>query len=108
MFSKCRVINGEYIVKISRGIVELVYEVKYSLKQILIMLNGKIMSVMDWVTKTGNIKILRHLKSQKINLFRSFLYILALNLVFICLTLCQLKTTCLFLMKQKLYALVAF
>ena len=27
MFSKCRVINGEYIVKISRGIVELVYEV---------------------------------------------------------------------------------
>ena len=28
MVSKCRVINGEYIVKISRGIVELVYEVK--------------------------------------------------------------------------------
>ena len=27
-FSKCRVINGEYIVKISRGIVELVYEVQ--------------------------------------------------------------------------------
>ena len=28
MLSKFRVINGEYIVKISRGIVELVYEVK--------------------------------------------------------------------------------
>ena len=28
MFSKFRVINGEYIVRISRGIVELVYEVK--------------------------------------------------------------------------------
>ena len=27
-FNKCRVINGEYIVKISRGIVEVVYEVK--------------------------------------------------------------------------------
>ena len=27
-FSKCRVINGEYSVKISRGIIELVYEVK--------------------------------------------------------------------------------
>ena len=28
LLSKCRVINYEYIVKISRGIVELVYEVK--------------------------------------------------------------------------------
>ena len=28
MFTKCRVINDEYIVKISRGIVELVYEAK--------------------------------------------------------------------------------
>ena len=28
MFSKCMVINGEYIVKISRGIVDHVYEVK--------------------------------------------------------------------------------
>ena len=27
MLSKFRVINGEYIVKISRGIVELVYEI---------------------------------------------------------------------------------
>ena len=28
MFGKCRVINGEYIVNMSRGIVELVYDVK--------------------------------------------------------------------------------
>ena len=28
MFSKSKVIKGEYIVKISRGIVKLVYEVK--------------------------------------------------------------------------------
>ena len=81
-----------------------------SLKQIIILLNGKIMHVIQWVTKTVNRdgKNLRHLKSQKINLFQSFLYFWAFNLVFICPTLCHLKTMCLLLMKQKLYALDAF
>ena len=46
-----------------------------------------------------------YLKSKKINLFQSFLYLWAFNFVFMCPTLCQLKTTCLVLMKQKLYAL---
>ena len=36
------------------------------------------------------------------------MYFWALNLVFICPTLCHMKTTCLLLMKQKLYALDAF
>ena len=42
----------------------------------MILLNGKIMHVIEWVTKTVNRdgKNLRHLKSQKINLFQSFLY----------------------------------
>ena len=68
------------------------------------------MHVIEWVTKTVNRdgKLLRHLKSQKINLFSSFLYFWALNLVFICPTFCHMKTTCLLLMKQKLYALDAF
>ena len=68
------------------------------------------MHVIVWVTKTVNRdgKNLRHLKSQKINLFQSFLYFGAFILVFICPTLCQLKTTCLLLMKQKIYALDAF
>ena len=68
------------------------------------------MHVIEWVTKTVNRdgENLRHLKSQKINLFQSFLYLWAFNLVFMCPTLCQLKTTCLLLMKQKLYALDAF
>ena len=37
----------------------------------MILLNGKIMHVIEWVTKTVNRdgKNLRHLKSQKINLF---------------------------------------
>ena len=61
-------------------------------------------------TKTVNRdgKNLRHLKSQKINLFQSFLYFWAFILVFICPTLCQLKTMCLLPMNQKLYALDAF
>ena len=79
-----------------------------SLKQIIILLNGKIMHVIEWVTVNGDGKKLRHLKSQKINMFQSFSYIWELNLVFICPTLCHLKTTCLLLMKQKLYALDAF
>ena len=81
-----------------------------SLKQIMILLNGKIIHVIEWVAKTVNRdgKNLRHLKSQKIDLFQSFLHFGAFNLVFICPTLCQLKTTCLLLMKQKLYALDAF
>ena len=68
------------------------------------------MHVIEWVTKTVNRdgKNLRHLKSQKINLFQFFLYLWAYNLVFMCPTLCQLKTTCLLLMKQKLYDLDAF
>ena len=68
------------------------------------------MHVTEWVTKTVNRdgEKLRHLKSQKIKLFQSFLYLWAFNLVFICPTLCQMKTTCLLLMKQKLYALDAF
>ena len=68
------------------------------------------MHVIEWVTKTVNRdgRNLRHLKSQKINLFQFFLYFWAFNLVFICPTLCHLKTTCLLLMKQKLYALEAF
>ena len=68
------------------------------------------MHVIEWVTKTVNRdgKNLRHLKSPKINLFQSFLYLRAFNLVFMCPTLCQLKTTCLLLMKQQLYALDAF
>ena len=68
------------------------------------------MHVIEWVTKTVNRdgKNLRHLNSQKINLFQSFLYFLAFNLVFMCPTLCHMKTTCLLLMKQKLYALDAF
>ena len=68
------------------------------------------MHVIEWVTKTVNRdgKNLRHLKSQKINLFHFFLYFWAFNLVFICPTLCHLKTTCLLLMKQKLYDLDAF
>ena len=68
------------------------------------------MHVIEWVTKTVNRdgKNLRHLKSQKMNLFQSFLYFWAFNLVFICPTLCHMKTTCLLLMKQKLYALDAF
>ena len=67
------------------------------------------MHVMEWETKTANRdgKNLRHLKSQKINLFQSFLYFWAFNLAFICPTLCQLKTTCLLVMKKKLYALDA-
>ena len=86
------------------------FQGKDSLKQIIILLNGKIMHVIEWVTKTVNRdgKNLKHLKSQKINLFQSFLYLWAFNLVFICPTLCQLKTTCLLLMTQKLYALDAF
>ena len=81
-----------------------------SLKQIIILLNGKIMHVIEWVTKTVNLdgKNLRHLKSQKMNLFQSFLYFWAFNLVFICPTLCHMKTTCLLLMKKILYALDAF
>ena len=41
-----------------------------SLKQIIILLNGKKMHVIEWVTKTVNRdgKNLRHSKSQKINL----------------------------------------
>ena len=77
----------------------------------MILLNGKIMHVIEWVTKTVNRdgKNSRHLKSQKINLFQSFfLYFLAFNLAFICPTLCHLKTTCHLLMKQQLYALDAF
>ena len=77
----------------------------------MILLNGKIMHVIEWVTKTVNRdgKKIRHLKSPKINLFQSFLYFFfAFNLVFICPTLCHLKTTCLLLMKQKLYALDVF
>ena len=68
------------------------------------------MQVIEWVTKTVNRdgKNLRHLKNPKIILFQSFLYLWAFNLVFICPTLCQLKTTCLLLMKQKLYVLDAF
>ena len=68
------------------------------------------MHFIEWVTKTVNRdgKNLRHLKSQKIYLFQSFLYFWAFNLVFTCPTLCHLKTTCLLLMKQKLYALDAF
>ena len=68
------------------------------------------MHVIEWVTKTVNRdgKNLRHLKSQNINLFQSFLYLWAFNLVFICPTLCLLKTTCLLLMKQKLYVLDTF
>ena len=68
------------------------------------------MHVIEWVTKTVNRdgKNLKHLKSQKINFFQSFFYFLAFNLVFICPTLCHLKTTCLLLMKQKLYALDPF
>ena len=63
----------------------------------MILLNGKIMHVIEWVTKTVNRdgKNFRHLKSQKINLFQSFLYLWAFNLVFMCPTLCQLKITCL-------------
>ena len=85
------------------------FQGKDSLKQIIILPNGTIMHVIEWVTKTVNRdgKNLRHLKSQK-NLFQSFLYLRAFNLVFICPTLCQLKTKCLLLMKQKLYALDAF
>ena len=76
----------------------------------MILLYGKIMHDIEWVPKTGNRdgKNFRHLKSQKINFFQSFLYFLAFNLVFMCPTLCQLKTTCLLLMKQKLYALDTF
>ena len=68
------------------------------------------MHVIEWVTKTVNRdgKNSRHLKSQKINLFQSFLFLWTFNLVFICPTLCQSKTTCLLLMKQKLYTLDAF
>ena len=42
-----------------------------NLKQIIILLDGKIMHVIEWVTKTVYCdgKNLRHLKSQKINLF---------------------------------------
>ena len=69
----------------------------------MILLNGKIMHVIEWVTKTVNRdgKNLRHLKSQKINLFQSFLYLWAFNLVFICPTLCQLKTTCVGVISHK-------
>ena len=68
------------------------------------------MHVIDWVTKTVNRdgKNLRHFKSQKINLLQSFLYLWALNFVFMCPTLCKLKTTCLLRKKQELYALDAF
>ena len=68
------------------------------------------MHVIVWVSKTVNRdgKNFRHLKSQKINLFQSFLYFWAFILVFTCPTLCQLKTTCLLLMNKKLYALDAF
>ena len=68
------------------------------------------MHVIEWVAKTVNRdgKNLRHLKRQKIKLFQSFLYLWAFNLVFICPTLCQMKITCLLLMKQKLHALDAF
>ena len=68
------------------------------------------MHFIEWVTKTVNRdgKNLRHLKSPKINLFQSFWYFWAFHLVFICPTLCHLKTTCLLLMIQKLYALDAF
>ena len=68
------------------------------------------MHFIEWVTKTVNRdgKNLRHLKREKINLFQSFWYFWAFNLVFICPTLCHLKTTCLLLMIQKLYALDAF
>ena len=68
------------------------------------------MHVIEWVTKTVNRdgKNLRHLKSKNINLFQSFLYFFAFNLVFTCPTFCHLKTTCLLLVKQKLYALDAF
>ena len=50
------------------------FQGKDSLKQIMIFLNGKIMHVLEWVTKTVNRdgKNLRHLKSQKIKLFQSF------------------------------------
>ena len=68
------------------------------------------MHVIEWVTKTVNRdgKKLRHLKSQKINLFQYFLFLSTFNLVFICPTLCQLNTTCLLLLNQKLYVLDAF
>ena len=67
------------------------------------------MYVIEWVTKTVNRdgKNLRHLRSQNINLFQSFMYLWTFNLLFICPKLCQLTTTCLLLMKQKLYALDA-
>ena len=67
------------------------------------------MHAIEWVSKTVNRdgKNLRHLKSPKINLFQSFLYLWAFNLVFVCPTLCQLITKCLLLMKQKLYAMDA-
>ena len=86
------------------------FQGKDSLTQIIILLNGKLMHVIEWVTKKVNRdgKNLRHLKSQKNKLVSIFLYLWAFNLVFICSTLCQLKTTCLLLMKQKLYALDAF
>ena len=41
-------------------------------------------------------------------MFQSFLYLWAFNFVFMCPTLCQLKTTCQLRMKQKLYALDTF
>ena len=51
-----------------------------SLKQIIILLDGKIMHVLEWVTETvnrdGTCKNLRHLKSQKNKLFSIFFCIL--------------------------------
>ena len=64
------------------------------------------MHIIVWVTKAVNRD--GNLKSQKINLFQSFLYFWAFILVFICPALCQLKTKCILLMKQQLYALDAF
>ena len=50
------------------------FQGKDSLKQIIILLNGKIMHVIEWVTKTVNRdgKNLRHLKSQKNKLVSIF------------------------------------
>ena len=47
-------------------------------------------------------------KEQKNKVVLSFLVFLAFTLDFYCQIFCQLTTTCLLLMKQKLYALDAF
>ena len=71
------------------------------------------MHVIEWVTKTVNRdgKNLRHIKSQKINVFLSFLYFRAFNLsLFVKHSVnCKLRASYInVLMKQKIYALDAF